>query len=164
MKTIRFRTCFAALLSAIVLVFQISPALAFGLQGGSQNHQTFEVTFTKWITGGTPSGTLLMEGFTGGDAAGIFAGEVLNRKVSTDGRTTLLQPIYEVTSGSRSFTALILGGQNSTGLGLLDGVILEGWRTGARVHVEFQRMNDCSGAPSGPCFQGTIRILPDAQP
>ena len=57
MKTIRFRTGVASLLSAIVLVFQISPALAFGLQGASENHQTFEVTFTKWITGATPSGT-----------------------------------------------------------------------------------------------------------
>jgi hypothetical protein len=164
MKTIRFRTRVASLLSAIVLVFHISPALAFGLQGKSQDHKAFEVTFTKWITGVSSSGTLLMAGLTGGDAPGGFAGEVLNRKVSTDGRTTLLQPIYEVISGNRSFTALILGGQNSAGLGLLDGVILEGWRTGARVHVEFQRMNDCPNAPPGPCFQGTIRILPDSQP
>jgi hypothetical protein len=165
MKTNRFRTCVASLLSAIVLVIQISPALAFGQQGASHNYQTFEVTFTKWITGMTSSGTLLMAGKTRGDAVGDFAGEVLNRKVSTDGQTTLLQPIYQVIAGNRSFTALILGGQNSKGLGLLDGVILEGWRTGARVHVEFQRKDNCRDAPPGvsPCFEGTIFILPDSQ-
>jgi len=162
MKTIRIRTRVASLLSAIVLLSQISPARALGLQGASQNHQRFEVTFTKWITGPTPSGTLLMAGFTGGDAVGVFAGEVLNRKVSTDGSITLLQPIYEVKAGDRSFTALILGGLNNTGLGLLDGVILEGWRTGARGHVEFQAKTNCVGAPAGACFRGTISILPDS--
>jgi len=155
---------FALVLILGIAALALSPALAFGLQGTSQNHQRFEVTFTKWITGMTPSGTLLMPGYTGGDAVGDFAGEVLNRKVSADGRTTMLQPIYEVRAGDRSFTALILGGQNSTGLGLLDGVILEGWRTGARVHVEFQKTTDCYRAPAGVCFQGTIRILPDSQP
>ena len=157
-------TSFALLLIAGAATLALSPDLAFGLQGTSPNHQMFEVTFTKWITGTSPSGTFLMAGLTGGDAPGSFSGEVLDRKVSTDGRTTLLHPVYEVISGNRSFTALIRGGQNSTGLGLLDGVILEGWRTGARVHVEFQRMTDCYGAPPGTCFQGTIRILPDSQP
>jgi hypothetical protein len=166
MKTIRFRTRVASLLSAIVLVFQISPAVAFGMQGAWQNHQRFEVTFTKWITGSSPSGTLLMAGFTRGDAFGDFAGEVLTRKVSTDGRTVLLQPIYQVKAGDRSFTALILGGENSTGYALLDGVILEGWRTGARVHVEFQMISECkdpAGVTHKPCFQGTISILPDSE-
>ena len=39
------------------------------------------------------------------------------------------------------FTALIRGGTNSGGRAsaLLDGVILAGWRTGARVQVELQR-------------------------
>jgi hypothetical protein len=164
MKTIGIRTRIASLMSAIVLLFQISPAPALGMQGASQNHLRYEVTFTKWITGQTASGTLLMAGFTGGDAVGTFAGEVLDRRVSTNGRVTLLHPVYEVIAGDRSFTALIRGGTNSTGLGQLDGVILEGWRTGARVHVEFQGMNNCPGAPAGLCFQGTIRILPDSVP
>jgi hypothetical protein len=73
--TMRFNAktiSYALVLIAGVAALAVSPALAFGLQGASQNHQTFEVTFTKWITGVTPSGTLLMAGFTGGDAAGGF--------------------------------------------------------------------------------------------
>ena len=47
--------------------------------------------------------------------------------------------MYEVVNGDRSFSALIRGGQNSAGAGRLDGVILAGWRSGARVQVVFQR-------------------------
>lgn len=176
MKTIRFRTRVASLLSAIVLVFQISPAVAAGPQGQSENHQNFEVTFTKWNTGvtpppptpfppGDPGQTIsLFTGFSGGDAPGAFSAEVLYRKASTDGKIAQLWPIYKVFAGNRSFTALIQGGSTSTGLGLLEGVVMDGWRTGARVRVRFQRMTNCPGAPAGTCFQGTIRILRDDDP
>ena len=47
----------------------------------------------------------------------------------------------------------------------LDGVILAGWRTGASVHVEFDRIPGvpgtigCAGAPPGAtCFVGTIQV------
>jgi hypothetical protein len=73
--------------------------------------------------------------------------------------------MYEVVDGDRSFTALIRGGSNAAGLGLLDGVILAGWRTGARVQVVFQRylanplMPSCDGAPINKnCFVGTIHV------
>lgn len=107
---------------------------------------------------------ILFTGFTGGDAAGAFAAEVLYRKVSSDGSIAQLWPVYKVAAGNRSFTALIQGGSNAAGLGLLEGVIMDGWRTGARVRVRFQRMTNCDNAPAGTCFQGTIRILPDTQP
>jgi hypothetical protein len=45
---------------------------------------------------------------------------------------------------------------------LLEGVILDGWRTGARVQVEFTVISGCAGKPAGPCFEGTIRILRDS--
>ena len=70
-------------------------------------------------------------------------------------------------AGKHSFTALIRGGTSrDTGAAQLDGVILFGWRTGARVQVEFQTMpapspteSGCDGAPPGiNCFQGTIHI------
>jgi hypothetical protein len=88
---------------------------------------------------------------------------VLDRKVTTNPlitpSITKLEAIYEVVDGDRSFTALIEGGtDNLTGAARLDGVILAGWRTGARVHVEFQVLTNCFGAPLGRCFQGTIRI------
>jgi hypothetical protein len=70
-------------------------------------------------------------------------------------------PTVEVVDGDRSFTALVQGGTNNqTGAALLEGVILAGWRTGDRVHVEFEVMTNCLGAPLGRCFQGTIQIGP----
>jgi hypothetical protein len=173
MKTTRIATSFASLLSVILLTLQISPSVAAGPQGQSENHQSFEVTFTKWRTGVTPApvppfppadpgqNIILFTGYAGGDAPGAFAAEVLYRKASTDGRIAQLWPIYKVASGNRSFTALIHGGSTSAGLGLLEGVVMEGWRTGARVRVRFQSRTNCDGAPPGPCFVGTIRILRD---
>jgi hypothetical protein len=71
--------------------------------------------------------------------------------------------MYEVVDGDRSFTALIRGGTNAAGAALLDGVVLAGWRIGARVQVEFQRYlpseGGCVGAPLGKtCFQGIIHV------
>jgi hypothetical protein len=120
-----------------------------------------------------------MEGVTGGDAPGVFVGEVLQRQVSlrppaecyappnSCGRVIRQEAMYEVRAGNRSFTALIRGGTSGdTGAGVLDGVILYGWRTGSRVHVEFETIlapsltvPGCPGAPPGNnCFRGTIHI------
>jgi hypothetical protein len=173
MQTTRIATRFASFLSLVLLTIQTSPIAAAGPQEQSENYQSFEVTFTKWITGVTPPPAppfppgdpgqtiILMSGFTGGDAPGTFAGEVLYRKVSNDLSIAQLWPIYKVSAGNRSFTALIQGGSNAAGLGLLEGVIMDGWRTGARVRVRFQRMTNCENAPAGTCFKGTIRILRD---
>ena len=99
------------------------------------------VTFTKWRTGvtaptvpGTPlppadpgQNIILFAGFTGGPAPGLFYAEVLYRKVSDNKQITQLWPIYQVSAGNRSFTALIQGGtNNATGVGLLEGVIMDG--------------------------------------
>ena len=160
MKTIGVGSSVGLFVSAVVLAVQISPARAGGEDGtGNTHHSRVEVTFTKWITAFP-----LMAGFTGGDVAGDFVGEVLDRKVSANLLVTRLVAIYEVQAGNHSFTALIQGGQNNPGgiaLGgkaLLDGFILTGWRTGARVHVEYVVMENCDGAPAGRCFEGTITI------
>ena len=131
-----------------------------------------DVTFTKWraaVVPPLPAPTVrsLFAGFVGGDlGAGDFLGEVLDRKASTPGTITVpiaaLHAIYEVQAGERSFVALIQGGSNGvTGVGLLDGVILAGWRTGAHVHVAFQMIGSCTdhdGVAHGPCFEGTIHV------
>ena len=175
-------------LIAAVLLLQLSPALAAGQpdaqQATTQGSRPVEVTFTKWPTTGLPPlpalpGRTLFQGLVGGDLGdGDFVGEVLDSKVSTactafappctpgitpptiTGSIGALQAIYEVQVGENSFTALIQGGRNRVtgGVALLDGVILAGWRTGARVHVAFQTTADCAGAPAGPCFQGVIRV------
>ncbi len=149
-----------------------------------RRHGPVEVTFTKWPTTGLPPlpavpSRTLFKGFVGGDLGdGDFVGEVLDSKVSTactffadpctpgttpptiSGSIGALHAIYEVQVGENSFTALIQGGRNRVagGVALLDGVILAGWRTGARVHVTFLTTTNCTGAPAGPCFQGVIRV------
>lgn len=133
----------------------------------STSQRPVEISYTKWVR--VVDGVTLLEGFTGGDAEGVFAGQVLRSQLSHDQRIVALEAIYEVQAGPRSLTALIRGGRtNNPGDAILDGVILDGWRTGASVHVEFQRMpppspteSACEGAPAGlACFQGTITVGP----
>lgn len=175
MKTIRMQSRVGGFMSAIVILLQISPVLAGSApvrlepmqssrvpgmpvaaidQAQDNQRRPVVITFTKWITAFP-----LMAGFVGGDVAGDFVGEVMQYQESGNRRITRLEAMYEVQAGNRSFTALIRGGQNNeTGTAILDGVILGGWRTGARVHVEYEVMTDCTGAPAGLCFQGTIHI------
>jgi hypothetical protein len=163
----------ASVMIASVLFLSTPSARANGAADGRHNDDTI-VTFTKWVTAVVPpnpgeavASRFLMAGIVGGDVAGDFVGEVLDRRVSTTGTVTAqivaLDALYEVRAGDHSFTALIQGGQNNaTRKALLDGVILDGWRTGARVHVEFTVIRGCAGKPAGPCFEGTIRIQRDS--
>lgn len=184
MKIIAVRSRVSLFLVAVVLLLQLSPAVAIGQPGEDKDRGPVEVTFTKWRTALLPPPPevptrFLFKGIVGGDLGdGNLVAEVLDRKVSTPctafappctpGVTpptittsiVALQAIYEVQVGEHSFTALIQGGTNgATGAALLDGVVLAGWRTGARVHVAFQTMTNCAGAPTpGTCFQGVIRV------
>jgi hypothetical protein len=181
MKIIGVQSRVSPFLIAVVLLFQLSPALARETTKDSRRGPV-EVSFTKWRTAVLPPSGVpirhLFKGIVGGDlGVGDFVGEVLDRKVSTPctafdppctpgitpatitGSIIALHAIYEVQVGEHSFTALIQGGTNgATGAALLDGVILAGWRTGAKVHVAFQTMTNCADAPAGTCFQGLIRI------
>jgi hypothetical protein len=142
-----------------------------------------DVTFTKWGTTGT-----LLTGVAGGDVPGTFVGEVVHRVPSVNvlvnpnpdssaaGNPMLngivkLDALYQVNANftRQSFTALIRGGQNQvTGKARFEGVILAGWRTGARVEVTYQRYfaldQHCidAGAPvTATCFVGSIHIEAD---
>ena len=160
----------ASVLIALVLLLNMASARASGTPDDLHKHDTI-VTFTKWVTTVVPpnpgeavASRFLMAGIVGGDVSGDFVGEVLDRTVSTTGTVTVpivaLDALYQVQAGDHSFIALIHGGQNNaTRKALLDGVILDGWRTGARVRVEFTVISSCAGKPAGPCFEGTIRIL-----
>ena len=104
-----------------------------------------------------------MAGVTGGHiGAGTFVGEVLDRKVSSGLTAPIvsLHAIYEVQAGAFSFTALIQGGSGTAGIGLLDGVILNGWRAGSRVHVEFKTEASCAENTNPPEF---FPIVSEAQ-
>ena len=76
---------------ASVLLLNMSSALANGAPNGRHKHDTI-VTFTKWVTAVVPpipaeaaASRFLMAGIVGGDVAGAFVGEVLDRSVSTTG-------------------------------------------------------------------------------
>ena len=164
MRTVRLHSRVACFAGAVALLVQMSPALA-----SDQDHDNrpVEITFTKW---GAPPPAVpptpffgLFEGFAGDGLLGSFDAEVLWRQASVNGHVVGLEAMYEVLDGDRSFTALIRGRQNAAGAGRLDGVILAGWRTGARVQVEFQRHlaseGGCVGAPFGKtCFEGIIHV------
>lgn len=166
----RTRSRIVLSLVAIVLLIHVAPAVADDDGDGD-----VVITFTKWVTGTAvplpndqPAPTrFLMRGIVGGDLGkGAYVGEVLDHKLSTAGHTTIpinaLEAIYEV-QASETFEALIRGGQ-SNGRGLLEGTIMNGWRTGARVEVDFRVLPRCAGNPNplGACFQGTIRVLADS--
>jgi hypothetical protein len=118
------------------------------------------VSFTKWatITPGYP----ILAGVTGGDAAGTFSGEVFVLQTTQSSDITRLDAVYEVHAGDHSFKALVQGGQNNvTNKALLDGVVLDGWMTGAHAHVAYQVIKcDQPNAAGGTCFQGTITLTP----
>jgi hypothetical protein len=166
MKALGLRTRVASLVGAAALLIQISPAMATG----DDPNRPVDITFTKWIAAAPalpapqpPFG--LLEGFVDDLAVGSFGGEVLWRQASLNGHAVGLTAMYEVVDGDRSFTALIRGGQNAAGAARFDGVILAGWRAGARVQVVYQRylanatMPSCEGAPvNKTCFEGTISV------
>jgi hypothetical protein len=155
---------------ACLLVLHMPPALANGASNGHRHDRDLMVTFTKWVTTVVPpvpadatASRFLMAGIVGGDIAGSFVGEVIDRRVSTTGTVTAqivaLDALYEVQAGDHSFTALVHGGQNNaTHKAILDGIVLDGWGTGSSVHVTYDVISGCPGKPTGPCFQGTIRV------
>ena len=162
METIFVRRWFAPFAGLLVLLPLLTPAV---VAGQFDQARPVEITYTKWVK--VVGSVTLLEGFTGGEVAGTFAGEVLQTQLSSDGAIRRLEAVYEVQAGDQSFTALIRGGRTTNpGDAILDGVILAGWRTGAEVHVEFKVIPApspldaaCYGAPAGlTCFQGTISV------
>ncbi len=174
-----------AIFACAVALLQTSPAEARGENGTRRDNRNtvMDVAFTKWNA--TP---VVLTGVTGGDVPGTFVGEVLQNQHSVNplvnpnpdpavdrvspilNGIVRLESLYGVMADDmrRSFTALIRGGQNQvTGVARFEGVVLAGWRSGARVRVVYQRYfagdDHCTGAgaPStANCFVGTIRIEP----
>ena len=170
MRTTRIHNHVAVFSCAIALLLQLSPALAQDQRDNDHKNGPVAITFTKWGVTAPPLPAPqppfgLLEGFAGDGAVGSYVGEVLWRQVSLNGHVTGLEALYEVVDGDRSFSALIRGGQNAAGAAHFDGVILAGWRAGARVQVVYQRYlaipgaSSCDGAPLNKnCFVGTIHV------
>ena len=77
-KTMRIRSRVVTLAFMVVLLLQMSPAMAGGQRDNDHNNRPVTVAFTKWITGfaqpntfDSPAATrALMAGFVGGDVGG----------------------------------------------------------------------------------------------
>lgn len=156
MTTVRVHTRVALLVGAMALLFHVAPVLA---AGDDDPNRPLQTTFAKWFVSATA-----MEGYWGGNLDNKYVGELLQRQASVNpalNGVARLEAVYQFHYGSHFFTALIRGGSNSvTGKAYLDGVVLAGWRTGASVHVEFDRIaTGCVGAPAGiACFVGTVQV------
>ena len=176
--------------AAMTLVLPMSAAFAADEHDTDHGNQLGDrpvtVSFTKWrvnVPADPSQPPFQFDGTARGPVAGTFVAEVLQRQSTgfTKFRNPLmrLEAVYEVQTeacvatpdicgrdGDRSFTALLRGGQDAAASGRLDGVILAGWRTGARVHVEFERHIPatptefaCTDAPINKvCFEGTLQI------
>ena len=80
--------------------------------------------------------------------------------MARDGLSAHLAAVYIVISPdpAQTFTAHIEGASDlQTGNAVLDGRVVDGWLKRAHVHVEFKTIN-CTQAPNGKCFQGTISV------
>ena len=137
---------------AASVVLPTAPALA-----AKPDNTQVVVTFTKWVL---PTG--VMPGTVDGElGSGVFAGQLLGGVPLADGKILKLDARYGVVvDGGRSFNAVIHGTLNSqTGIGVLNGVITDGWLTGAQVQVRFQAL---ASVEHGTIFVGTITINPNS--
>lgn len=158
MNTLRARSGVVLVVLGVGLLVQMSSVVAAQDPSNSDERRhrgALAVSFTKWVVESGPA----MAGYAQGGRA-RFVGEVLDLKVSETLGIARIEANYEIQGWrGRSFTALIDGGQSLlTRRAVLDGVILHGWRAGARVHVEYLAMDHCPGAPVGECYVGTIYI------
>lgn len=176
--------------AVMMLVLPMSASIAADQGDTNDRNELGErpvtVSFTKWrvnVPADPSQPPFQFDGIARGPVAGTFVAEVLQRQSTAFTKLrnalTRLEAVYEVQTeacvatpgicgldGDRSFTALIRGGQNAASSGRLDGVILAGWRTGARIHVEFERHVPstptefaCTDAPINKvCFEGTMQI------
>jgi len=163
MKTIRTRTLFAPFVIAMLLLLNVSPALAGGLRETAETQDKFrghvEVIFTKWITD-FPNMAGIVSGDVGG---GLFAGEILNAENTAT--TSKLEALYHINGGAFKFTAHNFITQNNLkGTAVINGVVIDGPLKGAQVRGEYQVISPCgivnaqNGAAGDVCFQGTLTI------
>jgi hypothetical protein len=138
------------------LTLSIGPPVASADSGGN-------VTFTKWVTNATAF-PWDMAGVVGGDVGtGGFVGEVLSVDTIDNGSIKVLHAHYHINGGSQQLTADLLVTQyNQTGMAVFNGVVTDGWLTGAQVHGEYAVLDPCPMPTPGnigtACFRGVLRV------
>jgi hypothetical protein len=157
MRRLKTSRRFAGLIAVLVLATGITAA-----SGQTRNRMAHEktagveLTYTKWFAPGFPN----MVGVVGGDIVGQFGGAVLKATPDDTGQFIRLTAIYIVVAPdpSRSLTIHVEGAQdNQSGTAVLNGRVVDGWLTGARVHAQYKVIS-CTQSPDHTCFQGTISI------
>lgn len=132
---------------------------------GSAKGQTFDDTFTKWVTTSPPAAGVVanMAGVVGGDVgSGVYAGEILS--MNTVGTTTSIHALYHFNGSKHAFTADVnITQDDSAGTAVIAGKVTDGWLKGASVTGEYNVLNTCSmdtpdNAYGTMCFQGALHI------
>jgi hypothetical protein len=116
------------------------------------------VTFTKWVTS-YPN----MAGVVGGDVGtGSFAGEILTYDPTLGGgKVTKITADYHLNGGVHQSTARVTVWQFDNKFAVVSGGVISGWRKGASVYGIY-KVIQCSDAPDGTCFQGTLYLTGSA--
>ena len=128
---------------------------ASGQVKGVKAAEAVELTYTVWFS---PK----MTGVVGGDFDGTFGGAVLSRTPIPNTPIAHMKVLYVITANdpSKSFSAIVEGDHNSVANStVLNGVVTAGWLAGDQAHSQFHTISSCPGKPSGPCFQGTLRLM-----
>jgi hypothetical protein len=143
---------------AIAVLPAVGPAQLALADASAVRVQTFDATFTKWLTD-FPN----MAGVVGGDVgAGTYAGEILN--ISPAGDITNIEALYHFNGRKHSFTAHVFVAESAvTGTAVITGSITEGWLQGSPVTGKYRVWAVCPIATPGnslgtTCFQGELRI------
>ena len=116
--------------------------------------EVVELTYTVWFS---PH----MTGVFGGDFAGTFGGAVLSSTPIAGTPIVHLSARYELKANdpSKSFIAIVEGNRNRvTNDAVLNGIVTSGWLAGEQALSQFDVIGGCPGKPTGPCFQGTLRV------
>ena len=149
------RKSVALLITALTALMLAAGAVAFGNATVARAAEPVQLTYTVWFS---PT----MTGVFGGDFTGTFGGKVLSRTPIPGTPIAHLEVLYVLTADdpALSFTAIVQGDHNAVANStVLNGEVTAGAFTGDRAHSEFQNISSCPGKPSGPCFQGTLRLM-----
>jgi len=144
-----------AVTALAALTLAAGAAVAAGPVKEAKAAEVVNLSYTVWFS---PN----MTGVFGGDFAGTFGGAVLSRSPIPGTPIVHLSARYELNASdpSLSFTAIVEGDRNLvTNSAVLNGSVTAGALSGEQAHSQFQVISTCPGKPSGPCFQGTLRVM-----
>ncbi len=147
------------ILSLVLLAaFALAPANSVLADSGGLVNHSFDVTFTKWISG-YPN----MIGI-GGGAIGPADFHGIIQMQSVAGSTEYVDALYMFEGSKHSFTAHVYVVQDDlSGTGVITGEVRDGWLQGATLTGEYSVYADCpittyDNDYGTLCFSGVLHI------